>query len=90
MKFTDFLDFGLKNLPQAFVLAVFGASGENVRFFMIFLIFLWKNNISDDEKWKNQKNMKIMFFVKVSTLSGTAKVENINNSWKSVIFLKKR
>ena len=55
MKFTDFLDFSLKNLPQAFVLAVFGASGENVRIFMIFLIFM-KNNISDDEKLKNQKN----------------------------------
>ena len=32
--------------------------------------------------------MKIMFFVKVLTGVGTEKVENINNSWKSVIFLK--
>ena len=88
MKFTGFLDFGLKNVPQAFVLAVFGASGENVRIIMIFLILLWKIIILMMKNEKIRKNMKIMFSVKVLTGVGTEKVENINNSWKSVIFLK--
>ena len=80
MKFTDFLDFGLKNLPQAFVLAEFGASGENVRIIMIFLIFLLKIIFLMMKNEKIRKNMKIMFSVKVLTGVGTAKVGNINNS----------
>ena len=41
-----------------------------------------KKIIYDDEKWKNQKNMKIMFRVKVLHLAGTGKIEKIKNSWK--------
>ena len=73
--FTDFLDFGLKNMPQTFVFKASGASGENDVNFMIFLIFLWKKLFMMMKNEKIRKNMKIMFRVKVLHLAGTGKLK---------------
>ena len=73
--FTDFLDSGLKNMPQTFVFKASGASGENDVNFMIFLIFLWKKSFMMMKNEKIRKNMKIMFRVKVLHLAGTGKLK---------------
>ena len=53
--FTDFLHFGLKNMPQTFVFKASGASGENDVNFMIFLIFFVKKSFMMMKMKKSEK-----------------------------------